>query len=156
MKALTALILLAAATAAQADPEAAARAKIARYVGTHDGPALLAEPAVQRALRAAAGAKAGTVMRALGVLGPVDFVDGRLALAGNAPRQGGELEAVVCVTPHDPPQLHAALLEKGQVQVFPAGQRWDWLTLCVRDWAALAAQGRQARLKPPAAVRLGP
>ncbi len=134
--------------------EAAVQARIARYVGRHEVQRLLREPAVQRGLRALAGPQAATLERALGVAGAVDFIDGWLAASGNAPHQGGELEAVVCVSPDEPTQVLAALLEQGKVTVFAPQSRWDYLPLCVRDWAALAAQGRQARIRAPANVRL--
>ena len=142
-------------TARAQDADKAARALVARHVGSHDKEALLREPGVRAELQALAGAKLRTLELALNVGGPIDFIDGHLAVSGNAPRRGGELEAIVCISPHGPsPRVHAALLEGRQVTVFTRETRWDWLTVCVRDWAALARLGRDARIRLPPDVRL--
>lgn len=142
-------------TASAQDPDGAARALIARYVATFDTAALLQEPAIRRELQAVAGRRLKEIEAALSVNGGVEYIDGALAVAGNAPRQGGQTEAVVCIQPFGPqPRVHAALLRGGQVTVFTRETRWDFLTTCIRDWAALALTGRQTRSNAPAAVRL--
>lgn len=106
-------------------------------------------------MQAVAGTQLRTIERALNVNGGVEYIGGALAVAGNAPHQGGELEAIVCIQPSGTgPRVHAALLEGGQVTVHTRETRWDALSTCIRDWAALARHGRAARLALPPGVRI--
>lgn len=144
-----------AGSAPAQDADKAARAMVVRYVGTYDKEALLREPGVRAELQALAGARLRSLELALNVGGSIDFIDSHLAVSGNAPRRGGELEAVVCISPYGSPRrVHAALLEGREVTVFTREPRWDTLSTCVRDWAALARLGREARIRLPPAVRL--
>lgn len=144
-----------AAPAAAQDPDAAARALIARYVATYDVEQLLKEPAIRSELQAVAGKQLRAIETALSVNGGVEYIGGALAVAGNAPRQGGQTEAIVCIQPFGAkPRVHAALLSNGKVTVFTRDERWDFLTTCIRDWAALARHGRDARMKLPPGVAM--
>lgn len=151
---IAAALLAAAITASAQDPDAAAKALIARYVATYDVDKLLKEPAVRAQLQAVTGNQLRAVEAALNVNGGVEYIGGALAVSGNAPRQGGQTEAIVCIRPGATPSVHAALLRNGQVSVFTHEKRWDFLTTCIRDWAALARHGRDARFKMPAGVRM--
>jgi hypothetical protein len=148
--------LMAAAMPASAqDPDAAAKALIARYVATYDVDKLLKEPAIRAEFQAVTGSQLRAVEAALNVNGGVEYIGGALAVSGNAPRQGGQTEAIVCIQPFGAsPSVHVALLRNGQVSVFTREKRWDFLTTCIRDWAALARHGRDARIKMPAGVQM--
>ena len=95
------LALAAAATAAR-DPDAAANALIVKHVAPWGAQGLLGGPAVRRELQAAAGTQLRTIERALTVSGGVGYIGGAQAVAGNAPHEGGELEAISASSPGAP------------------------------------------------------
>ncbi|MBX7169324.1 MAG: hypothetical protein K1X74_23530 [Pirellulales bacterium] len=151
----TAALLACGAVLAQ-DPDAAAKALIARYVATWDVDALLAEPAISGELDALLGRARPQLDRALAVTAGVEYRAGALAVAGNGRHQGGELEAIVCIQPFGKaPQVHVAVLDRGKVVVYTRQKRWDFLPTCIRDWATLALVGTEARMRLPAGVQLG-
>lgn len=147
--------LLACGAALAQDPDAAAKALIARYVATWDVDALLAEPAISGELDALLGRARPQLDRALAVTAGVEYRAGALAVAGNGRHQGGELEAIVCIEPFgQAPQVHVAVLDRGKVVVYTRQKRWDFLPTCIRDWATLALVGTEARMRLPAGVQM--
>ena len=136
-------------------PDAAARAMISSHVGSYDIKAFLAEPSVRAELQTLAGRELQTIEDNLAVTGPVEFIGGALAVRGNAPHQGGEHAAVVCLQPlGTPPQVHAAVLERGAITIFTRQARYDFLPLCIRDWVTVVNAGPAARTMPARNVRL--
>lgn len=141
--------------AADPDPEAAARAMIAKYVATWDVGAFLAEPAVRRELHALLGADLERLERNLAVNGGIEYVGGALMLMGNAPHRGTEHEAVVCVQPWGgTPTVHAGTYSEGEIALYTREQRYEYLTTCIKDWVTLVTSRHVDRLTRPANVRL--
>lgn len=94
-------------------------------------------------------------MHNLNVKGDVDLINGTLSLSGNAPHQGTEEEAVVCVTPLNMTvEVEAAILSKGAVTVFTRTEKYEAATLCIKDWIMLANSGHVGRVEQPANVRV--
>ncbi len=86
---IIATALLAASMPASAqDPDAAAKALIARYVATYDVDKLLKVPAIRAEFQAVTGNQLRAVEAALNVNGGVEYIGGALAVSGNAPRPG--------------------------------------------------------------------
>lgn len=126
---------------------------VARYAGTYEIDALLAEPAVADALRRVAGDRVEQIHRNLSVTGPVDLISGWLTVTGNAPHSGTEHEAVVCVLP-DPFAVHAAVFELGAVYVFAGHEPYVNVALCVKDWITQVRSLHEDRLRQPAGVTM--
>src|SRR5690606_4673898 len=121
-----------------ADPDAAAKALIARYVGTWEVDRLLEDPAIGPELHALLGPALSTLTRNLSVTGGIEYVGGSLSVRGNAPHKGTEEEAIVCVQPYGPvPRVHAAIFSKGTVTVYTREERYSFLTECIKDWIPL-------------------
>ena len=146
--------LFASATAAQGD-EATQRAMIAKYVGSDDTDAFLKEPVVRAELQKLLGPELKHLMHNLNVKGTVDLIHGSLSLSGNAPHQGTEEEAVVCVTVLlSNVNVEAAILSKDTVMVFTRAEKYDGTTLCIKDWITLANSRHVGRVEQPANVRV--
>lgn len=124
MLALIAAAKALALPAAAQDLDAAAKAMNARKVATFDTAKLLKEPAIRSELQAIAGNRLRAIENALNVNGGVDYIGGALALAGNAPRQGGATGAIACIHPFSgKPRVHTTLLQGSKVSVFAREQR---------------------------------
>jgi hypothetical protein len=89
----------------------------------------------------------------LNVRGSVDLVGGWLSVDGNAPHQGTEEEAVVCVSSHNL-QVAAAILSGGIITAYVRGSTYESLPRCVTDWITLANSARKDRLEQPQNVRM--
>lgn len=148
--------LCASAIAAQGD-EATSRAMIAKYAGSYDTDAFLKEPAVRAELQKLLGPELKHLMHNLNVKGDVDLINGTLSLSGNAPHQGTEEEAVVCVTVLlSSMNVEAAILSKGAVTVYTRAERYEYTNRCIKDWITLANSGHIGRIEQPANVRVVP
>lgn len=146
-------VVFASATAAQGD-EATSRAMLAKYAGSYDTDAFLKEPAVRAELLKLLGAEMNHLVHNLSVKGSVDLIGATLSVSGNAPHQGTEEKAVVCVTPFNMMVEAAAILSKGAVTVFAHAERYEDATLCIKDWITLANSGHVGRVEQPANVRV--
>lgn len=152
------LVLLTAQPIRAQDPDAAARALIARHVGSWDIDAFLQEPDIHHELRTLLGAGWEKLMLNLGVTGSIEFTGGALAIAGNAPHRGTEEEAIVCVQPWGAtPAVHAAIFSEGAVTVYTRQSRYDFMPTCVKDWITLVNSRHADRLiMPPNVEMAGP
>jgi hypothetical protein len=146
------IVVLAGAATAQG-PEAAGHALLAKYAGSYDTDALLGEPAVRAELRKLLGAQLKHLVNNLNVKGSVDVVGGALSISGNAPHGGTEEEAVVCVVPINM-MVEAAILSRGAITVFTRAEKYEYATLCIKDWVTLANSRHVDRLQQPANVRV--
>jgi len=81
------------------------------------------------------------------------LIHGILSLSGNAPHQGTEEEAVVCVVPFNM-MVEAAILSKGTVTLFTRAEKYENTTLCIKDWITLANSRHVDRIERPANVRV--
>jgi len=142
-----------ACTAAAQGDEATARAMLAKYAGSYDTDAFLKEPAVRAELQKLLGAQMNHLEHNLNVKGSVDLIGQTLSLSGNAPHQGTKEEAVVCVVPFNM-TVEAAILSKGGVTVFTRAEKYEYTTLCIKDWITLANSGHVDRVEQPANVRV--
>lgn len=131
----------------------AARAMLLRYAGSHDTDALLREPAVRTELKTLLGPALDHLERNLNVRGPADVIAGVLSVSGNAPHRGTEEEAVLCVQPPGS-RVEAAILSRGSITVYARAEKYEYATLCIKDWVTLANSGHADRLRPPANLRL--
>lgn len=137
------------------DPDAAANAMIAKYAGTWEVGAFLEEQAVRGELQELMGAELKTLEHNLNVNGGVEFISGALAVRGNAPHKGTEEEAIVCVQPFGAaPKVHAAVFSQGFVTVYTRETRYDFMTVCVKDWITLVSSRHINRLEQPENVRM--
>ena len=137
---------------AQAD-EASQRAMIAQWAGNYDTDAFLREPAIHTELQKLVGSELEHLMHNLNVRGSEDLNGQTLSVNGNAPHQGTEEEAIVCVLPGRP-AVEAAIFSKGVVTVFTHAQSYEYTSLCIRDWITLANSQHADRFVKPANVSL--
>ena len=86
------------------------------------------------------------------VRGPVDHVGGALSVSGNAPHKGGEEGAVVCINPWGP-QVDAAIYSRGKVTLFSSAEKYEYATLCVKDWITVANSQYRDRMNQPKNVQ---
>lgn len=137
--------------------EAQARALLAKYTaapGRDDSDGLLKEPAVRAELQRLVGNQVPTLMQNINVRGSIAFDGGSLGIRGNAPHKGTEEEGVVCVNPFGPALVEAAIFSRGKVTVFTAAEKYEYLTLCVKDWITLVNSGYRDRFKQPKNVQV--
>ena len=126
---------------------------LTRYAGNYDVESLLGEPFVHTGLRSLLGTDLEHFMHNLNVRGKVDVISGTLAVAGNAPHQGGVEEAILCVTPHNR-QVSAAIFSQGEIKIYSTTRDYQSLTLCIKDWITQVNSGHIDRQVIPANVRL--
>ena len=157
MRTLVAVLTLAAWTGGIAlaqTKEARAKAMVAKWAGSDDTDALLADPAVKAQLTRLLGKELAHLKQNLDVRGSVDLISGVLALSGNATHGGGEEEAVVCIAPMGP-VVQAAILSKGVITAYAADGKYDSLLLCIKDWITQANSKHDDRFQQPKNVRMG-
>jgi|GEM_PF-2622101 len=149
-----------AQTAAQQQAQARsaqAKALLAKYTvdpGRHDSDALMKEPAVRADLLRVVGSQLPKLMHNLNVRGPIDHYGGSLMVSGNAPHKGGEEGGVVCVNPYAPSLVEAAIYSNGRITVFATADKYEYLTLCVKDWITLANSVYRDRFTQPKNVQM--
>ncbi|HSA66398.1 MAG TPA: hypothetical protein VLE24_01905, partial [Methyloceanibacter sp.] len=76
-----------------------------------------------------------------------------LSVNGNAPHQGTEEEAIVCVTSGSM-AVEAAILSQDAVTVFTRAEKYEYAGLCIKDWITLANSRHTDRFVQPANVRV--
>lgn len=146
------VLVCVSATAAQGD-EATQRAMIVKWAGNYDTDAFLRLPAVRKELQKLLGSELEHLMHNLNVRGAVDLIGQTLSLSGNAPHQGTEEEAVVCVTVLlSSMNVEAAILSKDTVTVFTRTEKYENASLCIKDWITLANSRHADRFAQPANV----
>jgi hypothetical protein len=131
--------------------ETQARALLAKYTaspGREDTDGFLREPAVRAQLQRVAGNQLPRLMQNLEVRTPIDFVGGGFRISGNAPHQGTEEEAVICVSPFGP-VVEAAIFSRGKITVFATAEQYEYMTLCVKDWITQVNSGHRDRFTQP-------
>ena len=146
--------VFASATAAQGD-EATQRAMITKWAGNYDTDAFLRLPAVRKDLQKLLGPELEHLMHNLDVRGAVDLSSETLSVNGNAPHQGTEEEAIVCVTVLPLTTIvEAAILSKGAVTVYTRAEKYEYASICIKDWITLANSRHADRFQQPANVRM--
>jgi hypothetical protein len=144
--------LLASAGVVQSD-EVIQRAMIAKYAGSYDTDAFLKEPAVRAELQQLLGPELKHLLHNLNVKGAVDLSGETLSVNGNAPHQGTEEKAIVCVSVLPLNMIvEAAILSKGTVTVFTRAEKYEYASICIKDWITLANSGHADRFVQPANV----
>ena len=141
--------------AAQSTEQPSGRELLQKYAGSDDTDALLNEPPVRHALRRLLGDELPHLELNLNVRGSVDLISGTLSLSGNAPHQGTEEEAVVCISGYNL-EVSAAIFSKGNVTVYSRVPQYDYLPLCIKDWITLVNSSHQDRMTAPGNVRMAP
>ena len=147
---IAALALALAATTVQAQTTPPLR----KYVGSPDYPALLKEPGVKAKLQAVVGKQLPALMHSINVTGDMGLVSGAIAISGNAPHKGGEVEGVICVAEYDG-TVQAALLTNRHITVFAKDQSYDNLMICIKDWITQVNSGHRDRFAQPKNVQFG-
>ena len=152
--ALSTVAALASAAVAQGD-EVTQRAMIAKWAGSYNTGSFLKEPAVHTELQKLLGTELDHLMHNLDVRGAVDLSSETLSVNGNAPHQGTEEEAIVCVTVLPSNTIvEAAILSKGAVMVFTRAEKYEYASICIKDWITLANSGHADRVHQPANVQV--
>jgi enoyl reductase-like protein len=147
-------------TAAAQNEDAAARARairsmIVKWAGNHDTDAFLRQPAVRSELQKLLGSELDHLMHNLNVRGAVDLNGQTLSVNGNAPHQGTEEEAIVCVTILPLKTIvEAAILSKEAVTVYARAEKYEYASICIKDWITLANSRHADRFVQPANVRV--
>lgn len=149
----------ASSIAAQSDDVAAhartTRDMIAKWAGNYDTDAFLYQPAIHTELQKLLGSELEHLMHNLNVRGAVDLSGQTLSVNGNAPHQGTEEEAIVCVTVLPLKTIvEAAILSKGAVTVYTREEQYENASICVKDWITLANSRHADRFKQPANVKV--
>jgi len=152
--ALTLSSVLATSVGARGD-EMAQRAMIVKWAGSYDTEGFLKHPAVRAELQKLLGEEMDHLRRNLNVRGGVDLSGETLSVNGNAPHQGTEEEAIVCVTVLPlKTMVEAAILSKGAVSVYTHDERYENASICIKDWITLANSGHNDRVTQPQNVRV--
>ena len=135
--------------------EAATHSMIAKWAGNYDTDAFLRLPGVREELQELLGPELKHLMHNLDVRGAVDLSGQTLSVNGNAPHQGAEEEAVVCVTVLPLKMIvEAAILSKETITVFTRAEKYEYASICIKDWITLANSRHADRFMQPANVRV--
>ena len=142
------------AMAARSD-QATPRAMIATWAGSYNTEGFLKELAVRGELQKLLGGELDHLLHNLNGRGAVDLSGETLSVNGNAPHQGTEEEAIVCVTVLPLNTIvEAAILSKGAVTVYTRAEKYEYATICIKDWITLVNSGHADRFVQPANVRV--
>ena len=144
--------VLASAGVAQSD-EATQRTMIAKWAGSYDTDAFLRQPEVHTELQKLLGSELEHLMHNMNVRGAVDLSGQTLSVNGNAPHQGTEEEAIVCVTLGSM-TVEAAILSKKTVTVYMRAEKYEYASICIKDWITLANSRHADRFEQPSNVRV--
>ena len=132
--------------------EAQAKALLAKYTaapGRDDSEGLLKEPAVNAELKRVVGNQLPKLMQNTNVRAAIAYDGGSLVVSGNAPHKGGEEEGVICVNPFSPGLVEAAIFSRGKITVFATAEKYEYLSLCVKDWITQVNSGHRDRTTQP-------
>jgi hypothetical protein len=149
---LLALLVSGLALAQSPDPNAG-KQLLRELAGSDDWDALLRHPKVRPQLQQLLGAALPHLRANLSVSGAVDVVGGDLTVNGNAPHQGTEEEAVVCVSTYNL-EVSAAIYSKGVVTAYSRKKTYDELSRCIKDWVTLVNSKHLDRVQQPKNVRM--
>lgn len=156
---MSAVVVFVSAPAAQSDDTAArasaAQAMIVKWAGSYDTDAFLRLPAVRSDLQKLLGPELEHLMHNLNVRGAVDLNGQTLSVNGNAPHQGTEEEAIVCVGAWNM-AVEAAILSKETVTVYTRAEKYEYASICIKDWITLANSRHADRFTQPSNVRMVP
>lgn len=156
---ISAVAVFVSAPAAQSDDAAArasaTRAMIVKWAGNYDTDAFLRLPTVRSELQKLFGPELEHLMHNLNVRGAVNLNGQTLSINGNAPHQGTEEEAIVCVTPGNM-SVEAAILSKDTITVYTRAEKYEYASICIKDWITLANSRHADRFQQPANVRMAP
>lgn len=135
--------------------EASQRAFTAKWAGSYDNVGFLQQQAVRRELQMLLGAELDHLLQNLNVSGAVDLSGETLSVSGNAPHQGTEEEAIVCVTVLPLETIvEAAVFSKGAIAVYSRRKQYDSASICVKDWITQVNSGHKDRFVQPANVQV--
>jgi hypothetical protein len=135
--------------------ETIARREIAKWAGNYDTDAFLREPAIHAELQTLLGPEFKHLLHNLNVRGAVDLSGQTLSVNGNAPHQGTEEEAIVCVSVLPLKTIvEAAILSKDMITVYAREKRYEYTSICVKDWITLANSRHADRIRQPANVQM--
>jgi hypothetical protein len=151
--ALLAVLLLYGQAWAQAPDAEAGKQLLREFAGNEDTDALLNHPAVRPQLERLLGEELPHLMRNLDVRGAVDVLSGELVVDGNAPHQGTEEEAVVCVNIYGL-EVNAAILSEGAITVYSRQKGYENLPRCIKDWITQANSEHRDRFYQPQNVHM--
>jgi hypothetical protein len=100
--------------------------RLAGLIGTYNNDALLDDQQVMQAMRQVVGKDVGLLKQNLATRGPIDFIDGNLVLAGQAPHMGGDEEAAIWVKVYDG-SVRAVIMHQGKVTIYAKDMQYDHL-----------------------------
>jgi hypothetical protein len=145
-------VMFVSASTAHSD-EAAQRAMIAKWAGSYNAEGLLKEPAIHGELHKLLEVELDHLLRNLNVRGGVDLSSETLSVSGNAPHQGTEEEAIVCITvlPSNT-IIEAAIFSKGAITVYSREKQYENASICIKDWITQVNSGHKDRFVKPANV----
>jgi hypothetical protein len=123
------------------------------YAGSYDTDAFLRDPRIRPQMEQLLGGELEHLEWNLNVKGSVDLIGGWLSISGNAPHQGTEEEAIVCVSTYNL-EVSAAILSKGTVTAYARGGTYDAVPLCVKDWITQVNSQHKDRFDQPQNVRM--
>lgn len=133
----------------------AIRAMIVTWAGNYDTDAFLRQPEVHTELQKLLGPEIEHLMHNLNVRGTVDLNGQTLSVNGNAPHQGTEEEAIVCVTVLPLKTIvEAAILSMETITVYTRAGKYEHASICIKDWITLANSRHADRFAQPANVRV--
>lgn len=125
------------------------------YAGSYEGRRLIGEAAIADPIANLLGERLGALRMNLNVAGPVELRACTLVVEGNAPHRGGEEHAIFALNLYTG-SISAGILSAGRITLFSVERRYGDLPVSIRDWAAVASLGFEARTRPPEGVHLGP
>ena len=123
------------------------------FANSDDTDAFLRHARIRPQLQQLLGAELPHLEINLDVRGSVDVISGWLSVIGNAPHQGTEEEAVVCVSAYNL-EVTAAILSDGIITAYARGATYDNLPRCITDWITQANSGHKDRFEQPQNVRM--
>jgi len=138
---------------AQNPNQAIGKQLLQKYAGNDDWQSLYGHPKVLPRLQQLLGPELRHLRSNLEVSGAVDVVGGDLSINGNAPHQGTEEEAVVCISTYNL-EASAATFSKRTVTIYSRASSYEYLSRCIKDWITLVNSEHRDRTTQPKNVRI--
>lgn len=106
---------------------------LTKYVGKYANDKALRHPTLRRSLVRLIGRDASKLSHYTLVQGPIDMVSGDVVIAGCAPHECPDKAAVV-VAQLETGEVHAAILERGEIVVYTRQKTREYLPEGLQDW----------------------
>jgi len=106
------------------------------YIGTYDSAKIYTDNFISKKLKKLPKNELEHLKRNLSVRGPINFINGELVIAGNAPHKGGEENAILSINLHNH-KVTIAIYSNKKITVYAEDNDYRHLPISIKDCIAV-------------------